>query len=416
MTYLVKQCKVIQDSSSHHHKVVDILIQKGKIVQIAKKINHEKVEIIEGESLHISSGWMDIGVTLGEPGHEQRETIASLCEAAKKGGYTDIAVFPKAIPTIQTRAQVAQLISEGRRYGVNIHPIAAISKELKGKEITEFHELNEAGCVAFSDGNQPVDKAGLLLRALQYSKAFDGVLIHRPVVESLANGSQIHEGDMSIAMGMKGTPSMAEVMMVERDIQLLEYTESALCLHNISTKQSVDIIKKAKKNKSGKLYASVAAMNLVENEAAMQGFDVNYKVDPPLRSKSDQNALVKAVNSDVINYISSNHIPLEEEHKKLEFPYADHGSIGLQTTFSLLNTELEDKVHLDKLIEKLTSGPRSVLGLEEPIIEEGKSGSFTIFSTEEAWDYDLSNNASISKNSPYIGRSFKGKAILTIAG
>lgn len=412
MKYLLKKCMILDENSPFDGKKMDILIKKNTILQIAKNIEDDSAEVIKGKKLYISTGWMDIGTSLGEPGHEQRETMASLCAAARAGGYTDLAVFPNAIPATQTQAQVTQLIDTGKKHGVSIHPIGALSKDRKGEEITEIIDLQRAGAVAFSDGNRPVEKDGLLLRALQYVKSFDGLILHHPRNESLDNGGHVHEGDVSVAMGLKGSPTLSETLTLERDLQLAAYTESRLAIHNISSKESISRLKNLKKEND--VYASVACMNLVETDAVVETFDVNFKVDPPLRSKSDKNALIKAVNTGDIDYITSNHTPLEEELKKLEFPYAEPGIINLQTCFSVLNSAVGDKIDIRTLVHKISKGPKQMLGIQDSIIDEGQKGSFTIFDTEEEWTFTSENNVSISSNSPYLGKTLKGKVLLTV--
>lgn len=415
MKYLIKNCKVIQKGSKLHGKKTDILISNGKIESISKNIDAPNAKIIKGKNLHVSVGWMDIGTHLGEPGYEHRETFESLADAALAGGYTDIATMPKSVPVIQTKAQIKNLISSGKAFGIDIHPMAALSNDLKGENITEFIDMHNAGAVGFTDGLKPVSKSGLLMRALQYVKSFGGIILHHPNDDSLANGNQIHEGNISTKMGMKGSPSLAEELTVHRDTQLNNYTESKLCVHLISSKESITTLKNAKK-KDKNLKVGVAYLNLIKNHEDLQGFDSNLKVIPILRGAADQKALKKAVVDDTIDYISSNHVPLEVEQKHLEFPYAAHGAIGLETCFAALNTYASNDFSVDTLVDKLTNGPRNLLGANLIEIESGNQAKLTVFDPSFNWTYNKNDIKSLSENSPFIGSEFSGKVIATING
>lgn len=415
MKYLIKDCKIVDRQSELNGKRVDILVEKGKIVDLGKGLNDDKAKIIKGKNLHASIGWMDIGTHLGEPGYEHRETFDSLAEAALAGGYTDLVTMPNSIPAIQSKAQIKNLILQGQSMGLDIHPLGALSIDMHGDNITEFMDMHYGGAVGFTDGLKPLAKGGLLLRALQYAKSFDGVIMHAPNDESISNGDQIHEGDISTTMGMKGSPSLAEKLTVYRDVQLHAYAQSKLCLHLISSASSVSIIKNQKK-KDSKLSAGVSYLSLVKSHEDLTDFDSNLKVKPILRSAKDKKALQKGLSDGTLDYISSNHVPLETEKKNLEYPYADHGAIGLETSFSALNTFVAKTVDLDIIVEKLTTGPRSVFNIDAPSIEIGELAKLTIFDPSVEWIYEEENIKSTSKNSPFIGETFTGKVVATING
>jgi len=412
MKYLIRNCKITQPGSSWNGKRADILIIKGKISAIGRSLDLGSATEIKGKNLHASIGWMDIGTHLGEPGYEHRETLESLTKAAASGGYTDLVTFPKAIPAIQTKAQIQNLHHSGQDLGVAIHPIAALSHDLQGENITEFIDMHNAGAVGFSDGLKPIDKGGLLLRALQYAKSFDGIIFHHPSDDSLSNGDLIHEGEVSTSLGMKGSPVLAEELTTYRDVQLNSYAESKLAIHLISSKSAAGIIKDGKK-KDNNLSAGVAYLNLIRNDQALATFDSNHKVKPILRSEKDQKALIKAVKEGTIDYISSNHVPLEVEKKHLEYPYASHGSIGLETCFAALNTELNKQVDLSIILQKLTTGPREVLGIATPKIAEGEDVCLTVFDPSQEWTYNKADIKSTSENTPFIGATFTGKVMAT---
>lgn len=414
MKYLIKNCKIVHKGSKLNGKKVDILISKGVIEEIGKNLSDDKATVIKGKSLHASIGWMDIGTHLGEPGYEHRETFESLAEAALSGGYTDLVTMPKSLPSIQSKAQIKNLILAGQSIGVDIHPIGALSKDLKGENITEIVDMHHAGAVAFSDGLKPVDKSGLLLRALQYVKSFSGLIIHHPNDHTLSNEDQIHEGETSTQLGLKGSPSLAEELITYRDVQLNEYADSKLCMHLISTKESVSIIKTTKKNTSN-LTAGVSYLNLIKTDKDLETFDSNLKVSPILRDLSDQKALKKGLSDDTIDYISSNHVPLEIEKKHLEYPYASHGAIGLETCYPALNGE-SSNLSTELIVQKLSQGPRQVIGLDIPTIEKGQVAKITVFDPTAEWTYTPDAIKSKSKNSPFTNTKMTGKIIATFNG
>ena len=415
MKYLIKDCKIVDKRSKLNGKRVDILVEKGKIADLGKNLKDDKAKIIKGKNLHASIGWMDIGTHLGEPGYEHRETFESLSEAALAGGFTDLVTMPKSIPAIQSKAQIKNLILTGQSIGVDIHPLGALSNDLEGENITEFVDMHHSGALGFTDGLKPVVKGGLLLRALQYVKSFDGVILHHPNDESISNGDLIHEGIISTSMGMKGSPSLAEELTVYRDVQLNTYAESKLCLHLISAADSVSIIKNQKK-KDQNLSAGVSYLSLIKTHEDLTDFDSNLKVKPILRSNNDKKALQKGLTNGTLDYISSNHVPLEIEKKHLEYPYASHGAIGLETAFAALNTYLTKAINLETIIEKITTGPRSIFNIEAPAIDVGAVAKLTVFDPTSEWVYNAESIKSTSRNSPFIGETFTGRVIATING
>jgi len=415
MKHLIKNCKVIHRGSKLHGKKVDILIDKGVISNVGSKISDPKAKMIEGKNLHISIGWLDIGTHLGEPGYEHRETFESLSNAANAGGYTDLVTMPKSIPVIQSKAQIKNLIFAGQTNGIEIHPLGALSQDLKGENISELIDMHHAGAIGFTDGLLPVEKSGVLLRALQYVKQFGGIILHHPNDLSLSNEDLIHEGEVSTSLGMKGSPSLAENLMTYRDVNLQGYASSRLCIHLISCRESVETIKKAKKT-DDKLVSGVAYMNLIKTHDDLSGFDSNLKVKPILRDKQDQKSLRKGISDDTMDYISSNHYPLEVEQKHLEYPYANHGAIGLETCFAALNTAKSNDLPLETIVHKISIGPREALGIEMPSFEKGTKAKFTVFDPDMKWKYEEKNIQSLSRNTPFTNVEFEGRVVATING
>lgn len=410
MDLLIKKASIFDPASAHHQQKADILIEAGKIVDIQTDITSAGTETIEADNLHVSPGWLDIGVHIGDPGYEHVEDIESVSAAANAGGYTGIACYPNTSPTVQSKSEVLYLKNNSQHLAVDFYPIGAISKGCKGEEITEMYDMTAAGAVAFSDGEKSIQNSGLMMRALQYAKGFEGTIINHAHDKTIGGGGQLHEGMTSTQMGVKGIPALAEELMVQRDIYLAEYTESKLHIANISTRRSVELIRAAKKN-GLKITSSVAALNLVYDDQTMSSFDTNFKVLPPLRSQDDMDALWQGLQDGTIDTITSNHQPVEEEHKKLEFSYASFGAIGLQTAFALVHTHLEKRLTLHQLIDKLAIQPRKILNLPIPSIQIGQIANLTLFNPSETWTFSKKDIRSKSKNSPLLGKKLQGKVI-----
>ena len=410
MKLLIKNATIIDAKSPYHLQQKDLLIESGKIAQISDFIvNENKVKEVASENLHVSAGWMDIGTQLGEPGLEHRETFETAIAAARTGGFTALAPFPNTIPVLQNKAALSVLQELSRSSAIHIYPVAALTKDCSGSEISEMYDLHLAGAKAFSDGLKSIQHNGVLLNALNYVKAFDGLIIHFPQDAYLSKDGQMHEGYTSTLLGMKGIPEMAETITLHRDLSLQEYAGSRLCIYGISSAKSLNIAKNFEK---AEVTYVVPYLNLVFDDSELGDFNSNLKVTPPLRTNSDKNRLVRALNADAIHAICSNHYPLDEEAKNLEFPYAKFGASGLETVFSALNSALGDKIKTEKLIEKLTVGPRTILQIPNPVIEEGQLAELTLFDPSASWTF--SKTKSLSKNNPFLGKTFKGKVVATV--
>lgn len=414
MDVLIKNVTIVHRESAHHLLQKDILVSAGKIQRIADHIDPTSMtKIISGNQLYCCIGLCDIGSYGGEPGFEHRETMSSLCISALAGGYTALAVFPNLKPVSQTKADIQFLSRHRDRHGVSILPIGALSKDLKGVDISEYIDMMQGGAVAFSDGLKPIQDTGLLSRALQYALQAGAVIIHHPDDHFLSAGGEMHEGAISTSLGMKGVPDIAELHMLQRDILLLEYNQGKLIEHAISSASSVQVLKVAKKNQNG-LFATVAYQNLIFTDQDLVNFDTNYKLKPVLRSEEDKDALIQGLHEHVLDAIVTNHIPLDEENKVLEFPYALPGAIGLETCLPACIDFLSTKLSLELILEKLTVTPRKLLGLPIPNIQEGEAVNLCIFDTNDAWEYTADLIRSKSKNNPFIGHLFKTKVVSTL--
>lgn len=415
MHILLKNIKVIQPGSPYHMQVVDIEVNNGKITRIAKKIAHKGQELIESKNLHCSAGWVDVGTEIGEPGYEHREDIQTVSDAAAAGGYTHLVTLPNTEPITDNKSQIYRQIHETKNKLVALHPLGAISHHAEGKNLSEILDMYGAGAVGFTDAGLGVQNSGLLQRALEYIKPIEAVIVQRCEDINLSNDGQLHEGIVSTSLGLAGIPALAESSRVYRDLGIRDYTESKLLIHLISSKESILLLKQAKKaRKENKLYSSVAYQNLIHTDEDLASFDSNYKVSPPLRGNDDKSSLINAVKEGIVDIISSNHRPIEEEQKKLEFPYAAFGNIGLQTCFSALCSS--SGLTLNKILQSICYRPRTVFNIEAPIIEVGSKTDMTIFDPTLEWTYSSENIRSKSKNTPYIGMNFKGSVLGILKG
>ena len=369
---LLKNVKIVAPASDHDGQISDILINKnGDIEKIGSHLAASKnTTIFEKQGTCVSIGWLDVGVQTGDPGFEHREDLASTAKAAMAGGFTAIAPFPNTQPTVSSKSEILYIKNKTQSYLVDFYPIGAVSEDCKGKDIAEMVDMHHAGAIAFSDGRKPLQDGGLLLRAVQYAQIFDGLVFNFPFDKTIAPHGQMHEGMTSTSLGLPAIPSLAEELMVQRDLQLIQYADARLHFHNISTARSVEFIRQAKKQ-GLKITASVAAINLCFDDSTLSSFNTYFKVMPPLREKTDIEALIKGLKDGTIDFINSNHTPIDNEGKDLEFPYADFGAIGLETAFAMTNQFLHKKVNINQLIENFAINSRKVLGIKIPHFTEG---------------------------------------------
>ncbi len=391
----------------------DLLIGEGVLQAIGQNLpTPEGTELIAGDNLHISAGWVDVGVQACDPGYEHREDLNAVVQAAAAGGYVAIATFPNTHPAIHSKSEVLYVRNKTAAAPTKVYPIGAVSVDCAGKDLAELYDMHKAGAIAFSDGSQPVQDASLLLRALQYAKAFDGLIINQPHHRTLAGGGQMHEGLTSTMLGLKGLPALAEEIAVQRDLSLLEYAEGRLHLHLISTRKSVAMVRAAKA--AGlPVTCSVAVANLCFTDEKLIDFDAHWKVLPPLRSQSDAEALTEGVLDGTIDLICSNHAPWDVESKNLEFTYADFGMIGLETAFSLYATHLADRIPLSKWIDCCAIRPRKLLGLPMPTLAVGQPVELTLFDPAAEWTLTPADLRSRSANTPLLGAVLRGRALRT---
>lgn len=413
MKILIRSARIIDPSSSFHNKTKDLLIESGVITQIAASIKDDgEAKVIQGKNLHVSSGWIDLRANFCEPGHEYKEDIQSALKAAANGGYSGVVVSASTHPPMDNRAAIEFLLARRKNQVVDIYPLGTVSDKMEGKELSEMYDMHLGGAIGFSDDKQTITKNKLLFKALTYSQSFGGLIMDFPMDYDWVDEGQVHEGVVSTNMGLKGIPEEAEAMIVQRDLSMLEYTGGKLHIGPISTKLSVDLIKKAKK-KGLNVSAEVAHHSIFLTDKSAEGFDSNFKFMPPLRDEKNRKALLNALKDGSIDVISSDHSPEDDDEKRIEFLRAAFGAIGLESSFPI---SLEAIADLELVIEKLTVGPRNVLGMDHPCIKKDEKANITVFDPELEWVYDKKAIHSKSYNTPYLGKEMKGKAIAVING
>lgn len=412
MKVLIQQARIISPESSLHDTITDLLIEDGKIIETGQ-IKSKADKVISGDNLHVSAGWLDMRVHLKDPGHELMENLESMSQAAMKGGFTEIVGLPNTHPTVQTKESLSYFRNFSQSGLVRIYNIAAVTKNCEGKDFTEMIDLFHSGATAFSDGVKPIWNADILLKSLQYLYPLGALLINKPEEPTLSIFGQMHEGLASTLMGTKGIPSAAEEIMIMRDLKLLEYSgiqseQPVLHFTTISTAQSVRLIREAKK-KGLPVSCDIAAHQLAFIDEDLKNFDTHLKVNPPFRSKEDIAALKKGLADGTIDAVVSDHNPLDEEVKNLEFDLAEFGITGLQTAFATLNTYGGQDI--TATIGKITAQPRKLLRLSNPVIEKGSVANLTVFDPAAEFVLKTENIVSLSKNSPFIDKPLKGKVL-----
>lgn len=413
MNVLIKKATVVAPGEPLNGKTIDILIEGGVIKSIKSKISNDKnLKEIEAEGLHVSSGWIDLQANFCDPGMEHKEDIESGIKAAVAGGFTGVAVVPSTQPPLHTKAQIEYIKNKTKNALVDIYPLGALSQNVEGKDIAEMYDMHLSGAAAFTDDKKAVSDSGLLMRALLYSKNFNGKIFTHCDEKGISQNGQINEGEMSVRLGFKGIPALAEELMLSRNLFLAEYTDAPIHISNVSTAKSADLIKQAK-NKGIKVTASVNVFNLSMSETLLSEFDTNYKLNPPLRTAKDVEALQKAVADGTVDVITSDHRPQDIESKAVEFDHASNGMISLQTAYALLNTS-KAKLKTEDIIRAFTDGPSAVLGIPKSKIEEGVTANLTLFAPETEWVLNENDIKSKSKNTALIGKKLKGKVVAVI--
>lgn len=404
MNYIIKNATLVDAKHPLNNKKVSIVIENGIIKNITTdSVEYADYTIIERDNLYVSAGWMDSSVSFGEPGFEERETIVNGLRVAALSGFTHVAVNPNNMPVTDNLTAVKYLMIQSQDAATSLLPIGALTKNEEGKDLAEMYDMQNAGAIAFGDYKKSIENANLLKIGLQYAQDFDATVITYCLDASIKGKGVVHEGIEATKLGLKGIPALAEEIVVARNLFLLEYTGGKLHIPTISTKESVRLIKEAKE-KGLQVTCSVAVHNLVFTDETLHEFDTRFKVLPPLRDESHRQALIQGVMDGTIDCITSDHYPLDIEHKKIEFDAAKNGTIGLETAFTALNAILP----LEIIVEKFTAAKR-IFGVASPYIEENTSASLSFFTPEGTSVFSKENILSKSKNSAFLGKEIKGK-------
>lgn len=409
---LLRQLLITDAGSPHNGQVLDIRIENETIAEMARSLDAKDGEEEQSfeEGTRVSPGFFDIGAYLGDPGHEEREDRQSLIRQAAAGGYTQVAVLPNSDPPRQSAPDIAYLLRNNGGAATDLLPLAALSQDLAGKDLTQMLELHHAGALAFTDGAKKLITGSLLKRGLEYAKAGNCRILVCPYDETLVPEGQIHEGAVSAGLGLPGIPVMSETIALKQAIELVEYTEGELIVHLLSSAAGVEEVRKAKAM-GLKVRATVSALHLQFTVEELSGFNPNFKVIPPIREASDREALLEGLVDGTIDAVVSNHVARHGEEKDLEFFYADFGALGLQTTFQQCLESLKDRLSVEEIVAKLGAGPRALLHQPALHLRPRQKAELVLFTPEGTRTFLDSDLLGKTSNSPLLSRELHGKVL-----
>ena len=415
MNLHLKNCRVI-DPGTGLDAMNDILIVDGVIEKMGKNLSSpEDTHRIDLTGKIVVPGFIDMHVHLREPGFEHKETIESGCRSAAAGGFTAVCCMPNTSPAIDEASVVTRIKEQASRVLsglVDVYPVAAATKGREGKELSPMFELADAGAVAFSDDGAPIMSAEIMRRALEYAGMRNMPVIQHAEETTMTHGGSMNEGIVATSLGLQAMPAIAEDIMIARDIGIAEYVGAPYHVAHLSTAGAVELVRAAKKKKLP-VTCEVTPHHFTLTDEAVRSFDTNLKMNPPLRTRSDVDAIREGLRDGTIDAIASDHAPHSSDEKQVEFAYAPFGSVGLETSVGICLTEL---VHANiltiyQLIEKMSVNPRSLLHLPAIAIKEGEPANMTILDLDAQWVVDTQRFESKSKNSPFHKMKLKGKAI-----
>lgn len=411
--FLIQSVLIADPGSAENGQTRDILVENGIITRLDEKINARGAEKFNGKGCYVSPGWFDMHANIGDPGLETKEDFITGSAAAAAGGFTGIALMPNTRPPLHSKPEIDYVLGRSRDLPVDIFPLGCISYNREGKDIAEMYDMHLSGAVAFSDGDRPVKDTGLMMRAQMYVKSFNGLIISYAEDRGIAGSAGVNEGLPGTLLGMKGIPALAEEVMMARDISLSAYNGGRLHFTTVSTAGGVELIRAARK-RGLSITADVASHHLLLDDTMLAGFDSNYKVKPPLRSKADVKALREALKDGTIDAVCSQHTPHEREFKEVEFEIAAFGISAFETAFAAFNMAFGKSLSVQGMVEKLAVNPRRILGIEVPVIKKGARANMTIFDPGHEWVLKQEDMRSRGKNSPFGGRQLKGKVFAIV--
>ena len=418
MSLVIKNA-IIVNADKMHKEPQDILIEKGMIIKIGKSFSADGVKVIDATGKLVMPGLIDMHVHLREPGREDKETIETGSKAAAKGGFTTVLCMPNTTPVIDNAMIVEAILKEAKRVGlVNVIPVGAITRGQNGAELTDMFELKQAGCLALSDDGKTVGNSRLMRLAMEYSQMAGLFLIEHCQDPDLWCKGVMNEGDVSTVLGLKGDPGISETVIVGRDIELARYLTARIHLAHMSLQRSVELIRFAK-SQGIAVTAEACPHHFTLTDDAVKTFDTNTKVNPPLRTKEDVEAIKEGLQDGTIDCIVTDHAPHTAEEKEMDYDHAPCGMIGLETAVGLTVTELVEKGVLSwtQMAERMSAAPARIVGLNNKgAIREGADADITIIDPEKVWEVRKEDIVSKSKNSPFIGRKLKGAVAVTICG
>ena len=412
MKVLLKRATIISPSSPFHGKLQDILIDNGTISEIGNGLEFNADRVIEIDGLYISTGWMDCFANFCDPGQEFRETLETGSSAAAAGGFTQVILIPNTNPVVCNKSQVEYLVQKSKELQVQIFPLGAITKNAEGKELTEMYDMYNTGAIAFSDGVNPVQSSGILQKALEYILAIDATIIQLPDDKSIGSSGLMNEGEISTQLGLAGKPALSEELMIARDIELVRYTNSKIHFTGVSTAKSLELIATAKKE-GLRVTCSVTPYHLYFCEDDLASYDTNLKVNPPLRTKKDRNALRNGIKNGIVDFIASHHQPQDWDNKVCEFEYAKNGMEGLESVFG---AACICDVSTETFVKMQSENTRNIFKIESPLIDKGHKANITLFKPGEEYVFEEKDILSKSKNNAFVGKKLKGKVIGIING
>ncbi|MGV9012026.1 MAG: dihydroorotase [Flavobacteriales bacterium] len=411
---LLRDVTVLDPGGSLHKQRTDLLIGQGRLKEAGAKLPKGKAEEIRMDGMHASPGWVDLRAHFREPGEEYKQGITTGLDAAAAGGFTAVAVMPSTFPPVDHRAEVEAMLHKAAGNAVRLLPVGALTQGLRGEQLAELYDMKQAGAVAFCDDLNAVRNNRLMLIALQYARNVDTTVMAFAMDPELAAQGQMNESAMATRLGLRGLPDIAETIHLARDLRLLEYTGGRLHVATVSTVGAVGLLRDAKARKLG-VTASVAAHHLLLDDGCLRGYDTNFKLMPPLRGMKDIEALREAVKDGTIDCVVSDHRPEDIDHKRVEFPQAAFGAIGLQTAYAAASTALKGRMSASRIVERFCQGPRAILGLPVPHLTVGEVAEITLFAPDLDWSFSEADIIGPAKNTPFIGQRFTGKPLGIVA-